>query len=111
MPSVALREGGWYYIIFIMIKSFVKRLSLLIVFTVLVFFLSSCGTQRPQGKSFSYVGVVRQEGPSWVLETDEDKFRIRSTFLDLTPYLNKKVKIHGQFSSEVFFIDDVKPGQ
>ncbi|MCL5676203.1 MAG: hypothetical protein M1120_03705 [Patescibacteria group bacterium] len=87
----------------------IKRLVIISIFFVAVLFFSACGTPRPQRTSFSYTGTVSQSGLSLIITTDNDAFKIRSTFLDLTPYLNKKVQIHGQFSQDVFFVDDVKP--
>lgn len=87
----------------------VKRSLVCLFLFLAVFFLSACGTPRPQRTSFTYTGKISQAGETFILETDDDRFIVRSTFLAFTPYLNKKVKVHGQFSQDVFFVDDVKP--
>lgn len=81
------------------------------IFLSFIPFLAGCGKARPQRTSFSYTGIVRQDGYYLTITTDDDNFKLRSTFLDLSFYLNKKVKIHGQFSQDVFFVDDIKPTQ
>ena len=86
-----------------------KKLFILILFSAIIFTLSACAKSGPSRSENTYVGVVGISGSYFNLQTDDDNFKIRSTFLDLTPYLNKKVKIRGQFSKDVFFIDDVKP--
>lgn len=88
----------------------IKRFGVICFLFLAVFVLSACGTPRPQRTDFSYTGTVTQVGETFIMTTDDDKFIIRSTFLDLSPYINKKVKLHGQFSQAVFFVDDVKPG-
>ena len=89
----------------------VKRSFICLFLFLAIFFLSACGTPRPQRTDFAYTGIVSQTGKTFIMTTDDDRFIVRSTFLDLAPYLNKKVKIHGQFSQAVFFVDDVKPAQ
>ena len=74
-----------------------------------VFVLSACSRPGPDRTLSTYTGVVGVSGSYFNLQTDDDNFKIRSTFLDLTPYLNKKVKVNGQFSQDIFFVDDVKP--
>lgn len=93
------------------IKDMLKKAFLVLSLFLVVFFLSGCGPVRPNRTLLSYVGVMDQEGRYFVIKTDDDQFRIRSVFLDLTPYLRKKVKIHGQFSQSLFFVDDVKLAQ
>jgi len=87
----------------------IKRFGVISFLFLAVFFLSACGTPRPQRTDFTYSGIVTQAGQTFIMTTDDDKFIVRSTFLDLSPYINKKVKVHGQFSQAVFFVDDVKP--
>lgn len=88
-----------------------KHFLILFLILSIVPFLAGCGKARPERTSFSYTGVISQIGYYLTITTDDDNFKLRSTFLDLNPYLNKKVKIHGQFSNDVFFVDDVKPAQ
>lgn len=77
-----------------------------------VFTLSACGEKPfPRSADNFYTGVIAQQGRFWAFETDAGIFKISSTFLDLNPYLGKKIKIHGQFSKDTFFIDDVKAAQ
>ncbi len=86
---------------------------LIISFLVLsVFTLSACGEKAfPRNAENIYIGTIAPQGRFWVFETDAGIFKISSTFLDLNPYLGKKIKIHGQFSKDTFFIDDVKIAQ
>ncbi|MBI3981133.1 hypothetical protein HY345_04000 [Candidatus Microgenomates bacterium] len=86
-----------------------KKTLLVVLLSASIFILTACSQSGPSRAENTYVGVVGVSGSYFSLQTDDDNFKIRSTFLDLTPYLNKKVKIHGQFSKEVFFVDDVKP--
>ncbi len=95
--------------IFLTISLMLKRLSIIGFLVLAVFFLVACGEQPPDRTQSSYTGTVKRQGSDLVLGTDSDQFTIRSTFLDLTPYVNQKVKMHGQFSQDVFFVDDVKP--
>ncbi len=88
-----------------------KKLLLSLFFVGSIVFLSACGPVKPSRAAFSYIGVVHQEGRYYVIQTDDDNFRIKSVFLDLSPYLSKKVKIHGQFSQNLFYVDDVKAAQ
>jgi len=84
-----------------------KKASLLLVI-LSVFILSACGQPPPDRTLLTYTGTINVEGKYYVLVTDDDKFRLRSTFLDFSPYLNKKMRLHGQFSQDIFFVDDVK---
>lgn len=86
-----------------------SKFVLLLFLSITILVLSACSRPGPSRMENTYTGVVGVSGSYFSLQTDDDNFKIRSTFLDLTPYLNKKVKIHGQFSKEVFFVDDVKP--
>ncbi|MBI3384614.1 hypothetical protein HY030_00265 [Candidatus Gottesmanbacteria bacterium] len=89
------------------IKAMFKKLSLFLLI-LSVFILSACGQPPPDRTLRFYTGTIKVEGNYYVVETDNDKFRLRSTFLDLAPYLNKKMRLHGQFSQDVFFVDDIK---
>ncbi len=84
-----------------------KKISLLLVI-LSVFVLSACGQPPPDRTQNFYTGTIKVEGRYYVLETDDDKFRLRSTFLDFAPYINKKMRLHGQFSQDIFFVDDIK---
>lgn len=84
-----------------------NKISLLLVI-LSVFVLSACGQPPPDRTLKTYTGTIGVEGKYYVLITDNDKFRLRSTFLDFEPYLNKKMRLHGQFSQDVFFVDDIK---
>ncbi len=85
-----------------------KKLLLVTCYFLLVTFLSACGTPPPDRSGTTYTGTITYNGKTWVFETDNDIFSIKSAFLDLNPYMGKKIKIHGQFSKDLFFIDDVK---
>lgn len=90
-------------------KKNIEKILLLLGFVLI---LSGCTIATPRPISYTFIGTFELQGRYWVITTEDSKiYKIKTTFLDLNPYIGKKVKVHGQFSKDVFFIDDVKLAQ
>lgn len=91
---------------------YMKRFLVILFLLLSTLTFSACGQPafQPSPDGY-YTGTIEKQGIYWVFTAEQGTFKIRSTFLDLNPYIGKKIRIHGQFSKDTFFIDDVKAAQ